>query len=386
MHLIEQYALSCGCKISQPHLNPHFYPVPFNKYIVIHASSGMESKNYDFYNEVIELLAPIVNKNDIHFVQIGGEKDKKINNCHYALGTTKLQMQGIINNSILLLSNDTCSIHFASGLQKKIVTLYSTLYPSNASPYWSKPEDIVLLESSRNGQKPSFSANENPKNINLIKPEEVAKSILKLLNLNSKVDRETIYIGSQYLNTVLEIVPNFFAPNILNQNIIIRLDYINLQDKTQEILFQWSKNNNLNLICDKFFDLNLILPFYKKVASITFEIKQGYNIQEYENLFSSIVKTGIDLKLYSRDRKNISKIRLDFFDYIIDLLENIENPLDLNLKLDKLHTKTNKYLFSEGKRFLSKAHLFANISIEMNDCPLDKIDFWNEVKCFYIYK
>ena len=54
MHLIEQYALSCGVKIDKPHIETSFFPVPSEKYITVHASSGMESKNYDYYDDVMK--------------------------------------------------------------------------------------------------------------------------------------------------------------------------------------------------------------------------------------------------------------------------------------------------------------------------------------------
>ena len=81
MHLIEQYALSCGVKIDKPHIETGFYPVPVEKYITLHASSGMHAKNYDYYNDVVELLIPYLNKEKIYIIQIGQSEDQKINNC-----------------------------------------------------------------------------------------------------------------------------------------------------------------------------------------------------------------------------------------------------------------------------------------------------------------
>jgi len=383
MHLVQQYALSCGCKISRPYLNPQFYPIPFDKYIVIHASSGMESKNYDLYDEVIDLIKPCLDKQNMKLVQIGGENDKKLNNCYYALGTTKLQMQYIIQQSQLLLANDTCSIHFASGLDKKIVALYTTLYPSNASPYWSKPEDVILLESHRNGNKPSYAAQESPKTINLIKPEEVAKSVLKLLNIDNDIHFNTIYIGDQYYKSILEIVPNFFDPNITNNDIILRLDYFDVKDRLY--IKEWSQNNNLIIITDKFLNLNIINSLKQKIKSLNFEIPENYDMGKYIDFFKHVQNTGIPLKLYSRDEKNISKVRFDFFDFSIDLLTDKENPLDSSINLDKIYIKSNKILLSKGKRFISKAHLLKNLPTEINISPIDDRNFWNESKTFYFY-
>ena len=58
MHLVEQYALSCGVKIDKPQVETSFFPLPFDKYIILHASSGMPSKNYDYFEDVIETIYP----------------------------------------------------------------------------------------------------------------------------------------------------------------------------------------------------------------------------------------------------------------------------------------------------------------------------------------
>ena len=68
MHLVENYALAAGVKISEPHIDPLFYPVPEGRYMVLHASSGMKSKNYDYYNEVLKLIGKYIEKEKIQIV------------------------------------------------------------------------------------------------------------------------------------------------------------------------------------------------------------------------------------------------------------------------------------------------------------------------------
>ena len=77
MHILERYALSCGVKIDKPQIYTKFYPNNFGKYITLQASSGMESKNYDFYQEVVEILSPHLKQLGIEVLQIGSAKDKR---------------------------------------------------------------------------------------------------------------------------------------------------------------------------------------------------------------------------------------------------------------------------------------------------------------------
>jgi ADP-heptose:LPS heptosyltransferase len=88
MHLIEQYALSCGVKIDKPHIETCFYPIAENKYITLHASSGMQAKNYDYYNDVMEMILPHLNSQGIKVIQIGGKEDKTICIYHTELAFT----------------------------------------------------------------------------------------------------------------------------------------------------------------------------------------------------------------------------------------------------------------------------------------------------------
>ena len=58
MHLVEQYALSCGVKIDRPSIETSYFPVVPDKYITLHASNRIQSKTYDYYNDVMDLLHP----------------------------------------------------------------------------------------------------------------------------------------------------------------------------------------------------------------------------------------------------------------------------------------------------------------------------------------
>ena len=167
MHLLERYALSCGVKIDKPHIEEQFFPLMQDKFIVLHASSGMESKNYDYYQEVVSLIKPYLDKENIDIVQIGKAEDKAVPECVHLQGKTTIrQVAYIINRSMLVCGNDSFSAHMASGLDKKSVTLYSVLYKECCGPYWSDNTKASLIESTRKKMKPSFSNEESPKTVN----------------------------------------------------------------------------------------------------------------------------------------------------------------------------------------------------------------------------
>ena len=190
MHLVEQYALSCGVKIAEPFIETNFFPLPFEKYVIIHPSSGMDAKNYDYYKDVIELCLPYFKKNDIHLVQIGTTKDIPLPHCHSVQGVTSLnQAAYLIKNCLLLIGNDSFSTHVAGGFNKKLVSLYSVLYKECCSPYWGDKKNQILLQADREGDKPSFSATEPQKVVNNILPEDIASGVLKLLKIKNNLKK-----------------------------------------------------------------------------------------------------------------------------------------------------------------------------------------------------
>ena len=72
-HLLEEYAKNLGVKISQPVIKDHFFPLNMEKYITISNDDSTDSKNYPYYEIVINLLKPFLDRAGIKIVQLGGK-------------------------------------------------------------------------------------------------------------------------------------------------------------------------------------------------------------------------------------------------------------------------------------------------------------------------
>ena len=167
MHLVEQYALSCGVKIDRPHIEVSYFPVVPKKYITIHSSNRIQSKTYDLYKDALELINPFLEKENIKILQIGESGEEKLPYCQSLLGRTNIkQASYVIKNSMLHLGTDSFSTHVASGFDKKIVSLYSTSYKECCGPYWGNKSDHILLEPNRDEYKASFSDNKTWRSYN----------------------------------------------------------------------------------------------------------------------------------------------------------------------------------------------------------------------------
>lgn len=380
-HLIEEYAKSLGVKIGKPVLVDHYYPTLDDKYITIHTDDKIDSKNYEYFPQVINLLKPILNKNGYKIYQIGGPQDPKLPNVDGSfLNLNYKQSSYLIKNSKLHIGIDSLPIHIASIYDIPIVALYSHIYPSNAYPYWSTKKNICIIEADRNGNKPSFGYQESPKTIRTIKPEDIANSALKLLDINNIVNFNTLNIGNHYHIPIVEVIPNFTA-NIedqKNNTLYIRAD---LHFDEQNIAF-WCSNYKVKIITDRIIPLDLLNYFSSKIEYVFFKLKDTNVSFEY---FEEVKKSKINFTICTNEKEKLSDLRNKFFDFKVDY----DNANDRALEFKKVECKflTNKILISKGNFYPSEAHLKIDKKLDgINETIYDDNDFWKDSEHYYLYE
>jgi len=388
MHILEQYAVNCGAKIGQPFILPEFFPLSFQeKYICLHAGSGMDSKNYDYFDEVMDLMMPHLNQKNIKVVQIGGPKERLIKGCYPALGCSKRQMAYIIQNSQLYFGNDTMSLHFASYYQKKIVCVSTVLYNSNFYPYWSDKNDYTILESHRNGHKPTFSAQEFPKTINLINPEDISIEILKYLKIKNNLNvHKTLNIGLMYNRKELNVIPDHVvARSHFIQSVVSRMDLVH----NEQNLYHQLKIMPTIINCNQKIDLEILKENKSNILGLSVFIDDDENLDFIKQIKSLNIKYQI---LSYLDNDQLNKYKIKFIDYgnIIRIKRNFPE-LETKLKDIKtqLYYKSNNFLLSNGQIYLSEKAFFDKkpiSSFETNTQELYDLNILNEnPDKFYIF-
>lgn len=409
--LLETYSRATGLQISHNQfLLEKFYPLPTSKkYITIHASSGMPGKNYAYWNEVLDLIFPLLHNNNIDIIQIGGKEDPPLKHCAHLQGLTDLhQTNYILARSILHLCNDTFSAHRAGALGIPLVELFGPTEVENHAPLIFNKKS-AFLKSHRFGKKASFAAQENPATINLIKPETVVTSILEIFGVNQGIiNRESLLFGQGYQNPIVEFVPNMNVdPNAFkNVMFVLRLDYLpSLEGQVEEYIKNILSNKSCIIVLNKVINPDFLKAFARNIQTINYEISEKDDI----NYIKFLSRLGIKVRFFTKetDAEKLSKLREKFFDVIWiekfsektkqNFLEESEKYI--NSKLDKdlifsdtssLWFRSNKFILSEGKIFLSKAHLDANLptnSFENNIMNIiDNDMFWKEMDHYYIFK
>lgn len=378
MHLIERYATSCGVKIDKPYIYETFFPIPVEKYISFQPFSKYPSKNYDYWDEVIAIINPYLQKENINIIHIGAKDDKPINNTINLCGQTKIsQAAYIIKNGLMHVGADSFAAHIASGYGKKIVALYSNNNINNVKPYWTKPEDMILLEPNI-GKKPQYSINEIPKSINNIKPEIIAESVLKLLNIKYNSLPKTIHIGQDYINKTLEIIPDkpLNTAQIGIDNIIVRMDYL----FNEQILEFYLQNKKCIIFTNKPISENLLSKYKQNIPQLIYIIEKDNDPLFAKTLKNNAINTTYISYLSEED---LNPFKLNYMDY--GLIIRKDYPKDkINFNKNTYFRSSKIILSSEGqfntkyqwitKDFSNKYKEDEELSKELNNLYIFDLD------------
>jgi hypothetical protein len=397
--LIEVYSNACGLEIGQPYLQEEFFPLTEEKYMTIQGGSGQQSKVYDYFAEVIDMLQPLFDQNNVKIIQLGGKDDAPIRGCKHLMGqTTYGQVLSILKNSIIHIGLDSWITHLAGSIHKPLVAVYGSTSVQNHGPYW-KSNMTILIESHRNGNIPSYGQ-EGQKTVNLITPEEIANGVLSLCGIQQKINQKTLYIGNGYNQNILEYIPNFSLENSSIDGVLItRMDY----HFDENILFSaLASGRKMNIITNKEIELNNLFRLKENILGISYEIDEKAN----PTYIQFLKKTGIKLKIFSKesDDTKFNLLKLKFFDIcFIDRLSMTtkkqafeefsryqNKTVDFFSNSEKILYRSNKFLLSNGKIYPSKAAWEVNLptsSFQQNvGRVIDSNTFWEEFTQFRIFE
>ena len=381
MRLLDTYATNTGSKIDKPFIYSKFFPLPIGKYITFQAQTPYDSRNYSYWQEVINLLHPFLNKNDIHILQVGTKDEKVLNGVVNLLGQTNInQLSYVIENSILHFGADSLCVHLSSHFNKPIVSLYSISNPSVAGPHFGDKNKHILLKGYERigNRKPSYSQVESPKSIDTIKPEEICTAILNLLNIEYSNLPETIHFGQDFNVKSFEIIPDKMidANSIPIENPIVRMDYHFNEQALQNIL----EVKKTIIFTNKHIKKDIIQKYKKNILQVIYIIEENNDI----NFVKTLKNNSINYTLLSfLEESNLNKYKIDYMDY--NLIVNRKHKTKEDTKItdvNNLFYKSSRVLHSSEGQFISRYDWLNKTGNKVVDDP----DFWKEADNFYIFK
>ena len=391
MHILEAYSTSCGLKIDKPFIIDKFHGLTAEKYITIHTGDGkFDSRTYDYWQDVVDFLNSFLQPYDISIVQVGSDKDPKLTNAINTNGKTTInQLSYLIKNSLLHVGIDSLPVHMASSHGKKIVALYSNAPTQNSRPYWSKPEDVILIESDKGGDKPSYAKTEIPKTINTIMPDTIVLSIMMLLKLKYKYSYKMLHIGKQYKKSIIEYVPNFeLKTDKQISPLYIRMDLHFNEDLASKAL----QNNKAVIITDQPLSLQFIKNNKQNIENVIIRADKA-GLSDFALLLKSEC---IDFLVFTKlEGEELGDIKFEFLDISLVKSEKIikkENIKQLNgVDINSLFYLPNKFILSEDKIYdnlcsLKKGDNIPAITKQLTKVKYDEDDFWDESQHFALLK
>ena len=414
MRIIDAYALLTGSKIGKPYIFDSYFPIDCEKYITIQSNTEFDSRNYSYWQDIVDFLIQRLDKHKVSIIQVGVNGDPQLMNIKSTVGQTNInQLAYILKNSICHIGPDSLCTHLASYYDKPIIGLFSSNHAEISKPIFGSPEKLKIIDSySRIGnKKASFSSVENPKSINLIKPEEIIKKIadaLPDLNLDDASKIESLYFGKSYPQVMLEFVPDqaILIDRGTQIPLNIRFDYLKSENITDENLNSALINlasRKCSIITSVPFDLKKIRIDHTKenISSFIFHIEKKHlsKIDKSIEFIQEVKKSGINLHV-ALIKKHFSDEEINNLKFKLLDIEKI-NPLDqtswsecidenISKKINNLTMfKSSRIIFSQGKNYLTKTAYLEGASTESFEQKLssikDKKSLGEELENCYIY-
>ncbi len=389
MHIARLYSNTLGQAIDKIYTYEKFFPIPIEKFIVF-APFSKPSKCYSYWREVLSLIYPPLEQHGIKILQVGQQGEQPLPFCLHAQGeTTWGQLEYLVKHSQLVLSTDSISSHLAGAYNKPLVVLISNNFKECVKPLFGDSNRHIILEPDRTKKLPSFILDEGPiKQIDEIKPEDIASSVLKLLNIEWNYPYKTIKLGLYYTQLLLELVPNQNVnPREFNtDSIIVRMDYL----FDERILAQQLSICKCVIVTNRPIRTELLSRFSSRIAEIIVEITEHLP----PSFVDTIRRLGIKYRMISKlSADELNKLKLGFIDFGLIIPIDTTPFTEINLdELSSIYYKSSRFLLSSGQIYQSKYDWINHrpiLSFEPTLQPLtpnNLVDLWPDKDYYGFFK
>ena len=370
-HIAEVYAKELGVKIGKPQITEHFIPGLPDNFITIKTSNLVGQCHYQYWDIVISLLRPLLQKEKINIVQIGDQKDFILNNVSARfLNTTEKQKNYILSKSKAHIGHDDICSQVSSAYDVPSTVIYGNIYSENTKPIFNTKNKSDPISADFSKTRPSF--NHDVDRCNEIKPEKIAQSVLNNLKIDEKIKFKTIRAGNTYGNSFLEVVPNFFpSDSIKGQNCVVRGDiHFDINN-----IARFCQLCPVTLHVNDTFDHGFF-KYLKNLKQLVFIYEDKYKDIDLNNFFNFVKNHKINLSIVFASKDKIEDVRLKYFDF---------NVLERSWEKEKIKDckfLSKKIFVDKGEQYLSESS--ANRLDKTNTFIYDDISS-KELENLYLY-
>lgn len=352
MHIAESFALASGSKINNQRIYERFIPVGSNQYISFHKI------HYDQFQEVINLIQPVLKKYGIDIVQIGGTNYPKI------LSIPKIKDYGcasyILRNSLLHFGEYSILFDLCASVNTKSLILNSIGYEKTICPFFlDKENSVVINKYIEKDELPFYDARVTKKLLNNIKPEEIAEKILNLLGLQFHKPYETLYIGEHYKENFFEIniypIKGYVYDLTQIADPVIRLDY----NYDLQFLQNHLNNKKCRIRTNKEIPISFIEKYAANISGIDLEI---INKEDFSKFIKAVKKAKVDILVFSfLEESSCNDLKMQYLDIEPINFQNTKTPIfDFNINEPNLYFKCDEVVMYKDKFYISKEDIINN--------------------------
>lgn len=357
MHLTETYAHYAGVKPGKPFIQEDYFPIPFDKYIVIQAGAGMISKQYDYFSYVVEHLK-------YNVLQIGGKDDEKLPVTINLCGNTSWnQSAHLIRHASLFIGCDSACNHIASALGTPRIAVFGATSPLTCGGAWNKHKGVEMTPVNMQGCAAPCFNNEcirPQKCINSITPEMILAQIANVLGKDSIKPVKFLHHGTLSRQQILEFIPyslnsqTFGTMTLVNGIMSVRCDLH--EPNLEEFSAFCNQTPHKFVVLINPCDIDKFKVHHSKIERLLFvvtkeNIKEG--IQQMKIASRQLYKTGLISYL---DHAEFNEYKLDMLDYApIAKISYFESKPEHEYLVGKtINIKTSrKVIGKDGKFFLT---------------------------------
>jgi hypothetical protein len=335
--------------VDKPTIRDSYYPVLYDNYIIFDTSSVDPLFVYEHWQKVITLICDPLRKKGIYILQVGPPDSPKLENIHRTNGTaTYNQISYVLKKSKLLVSGNSFSLHLANSLDVNTISLTRNPESAPFSPYNDKSHASFV------GEKDTIF---NGRHINQIKPEEVAKSICKLLDCDFSFPFKTVYIGEKNKDGIefVESVPDQ-SVNLSSlgvSSIIFRMDL----EYNEDNLIKQLNQGKCTIVTNKRINFEILKNYKNNISEIVYSVQEPNDDEEF-CLFC--IKMGISVILISDlPTREINRKKMIYMEVgnILPSRSHLKTKKKMSnlCDLKKCVYLSNKYTLSKGKIYTSEA-------------------------------
>lgn len=379
MHEIEKISKNCGLETEKPFILEQLFPLPFDRYVVIFMED-IPSRNYLYYQDVVDIMKPILNNQGIRIIQMSTSKVYELEETVKLVNGLDLgQVAYVVKNSLGVITTSEFVTQLAESYDKKILQLFSDSDSYYSGSYFGSEENYRKIKFNN---KSDFDLGNQKSSINKILPTNIVDEFLSLMGIKNTFPFKEVRVGNRYINRAVEMVPTstIDISSFKIDSIIVRMDL----NHNEEILEQQLNHSVCCVITKKPISFHLLEKYRTRIKELAINV-------DSENIFDFTKRAfelGLRIFLFSdKEGDDLKKQKLKYLDYG-EILKNEKSEFSHENK-NNLFFKTKKLTFSSGKLYLSEQHFLdsdpSEIAKEIK--PVKKSElFWKDLEHYTIYE